>query len=77
MQIIFHSAHQLLSPKDRNNINQLLSLIVLLLGSHGGLLSKFLDHALYTLVELIWYIKGCKLVDIETTFGLSEEHFVV
>ena len=58
------------------NIN-LLSLIVLLLGSHGGLLSKFLDHALYTLVELIWYIKGCKLVDIETTFGLSEEHFVV
>ena len=59
------------------NINQLLSLIVLLLGSHGGLLSKFLDHALYTLVELIWYIKGCKLVDIETTFGLSEEHFVV
>ena len=59
------------------NIDDFLSLIVLLLGIHGSLLSKFLDHALYPLVELIWYIKGCKLVDIETTFSLSEEHFVV
>ena len=76
MQIIFNlPISQLLSPKDQNRILSLIEL--LLLGSHGSLLSKFLDHALYTLVELIWYIKGCKLVDIETTFSLSEECFVV
>ena len=48
-----------------------------MLGLHRGFLSEFFDYALDTIMELIWYIKGRKLVHIEATLRLAEEHLIV
>ena len=55
----------------------LLIVLLLLLCIEGCLLSKLLNHALYAIVEFNWHIEGCKLVNIEPAFSLSEEHFIV
>ena len=41
------------------------------------LLTEFLDDASNTFMELLWYLKGGELIDIEATLSLAEVHLVV
>lgn len=48
-----------------------------LIGRLLGLLSEFFDHPLHSIMELIWDIKCCELIDTKATFCLSEVHLIV
>ena len=41
------------------------------------LLTELLNDASNTFMELLWYLKGGKLIDIEATLSLAEVHLVV
>ena len=53
-------------------------LLLLLFCIQGSLfLSELINYTLYAFVEFIRHVKCCKLVHVEATLCLTEEHFVV